>query len=604
MKHNDYQNDQNAQSGIVHILMRVKCRRGEDIGWSDRLLTVGFIGLMVGMIACFFPYFIVADASFHLLRMEGLAQHFLSGGGYPCRVYEYAVSGYGYAAPIFYCDFFIVPFALLRTLGLSKSVCFEAWVISIFVIGGELMYYASKWFGLNVKQARWAAILFVVSPVLQSSLLVPCSIGGATATAFLPCLFFSICELTTRAPLTFSRRVQASLWLIIGGCGILLSHTITMALSALVFGLWCLLRVRFLLVNWRNLLALVFSAGIILLLSAWYWLPMLEQVGAADLVVFSMDQRLRLEDTISNFPLMCLFLPLWTMNAFKEYIPEWFHFSPACCSLLGWVLLPLCVVWIHYRRVLKQESWSKCVWVMLCLLLVVMTCKPLVRLLNGLLGWIQFPSRFSVFWWVGVIPLSLHCVKGVSSRARKVVLYGFLVASALAFIRPVLLRGHVWLNLHGNYPTPNTLQFNLGAGEFLPRRWATLMRHGEAYNNPMGEAAAKVFPITAKMEAPQTQRVVDETSPREITFQLFYYPGYQAFIEGIPCPVEESEEGTIALHLPEGAKGRVEVKYTGTLVQRVANWISLGALMALGVGGVVWLRFRCRSGRIANLAQS
>ncbi len=590
-------------SVVLHAIRSVKQWWGEHTGWTDRLLLFGFAGLLVGIIACFFPYFIVADASFHLLRMEGLAQHFLSGGGYPCRVYEHAVSGYGYAAPMFYCDLFIVPFALLRTIGLSKSICFGAWVMSIFALGGGLMYYASKWFGLSVKQARWAAWLFIVCPVLQSSLLVPCGIGGATATAFLPCLFFAICELTTRASLTTSRRVQTSGWLIVGGCGILLSHTITMALSGLVFGLWCLARLRFLVINWRNLVTLVVAGGIILLLSAWYWLPMLEQVYSADLVVFSMDQRLRLEDTVSNFPITCLFLPLWTVNAFRKYLPEWFQFSPACCSLLGWVLLPLGVVWARYWRVLKREVWCKCTFVMLLVLVIVMTCKPLVRLLNGPLGWIQFPARFSSFWWVGVIPLSLHCIVSTSPRARKAVLYGFLVASILAFIRPVLLRGHVWLNLHGNYPTPNTLQLNLGAGEFLPRRWATLMKHGEAYNDPMGEAAAKVFPITARMAVPQTRIEVDENSPRTITFQHFYYPGYQAVVANVLFPVEESEEGTITLRLPEGANGVVEVKYAGTLVQRVANGISLGAIIALGVGGVVWLWRHRRSRRMVNLAR-
>lgn len=214
-----------------------------------------------------------------------------------------------------------------------------------------------------------------------------------------------------------------------------------MALCGLVFGLWCLARSRFLVINWRNLVTLVVAGGIILLLSAWYWLPMLEQVYSADLVVFSMDQRLRLEDTVSNSPITCL---------------------------------------------------------------------------------------------------------------------------------------------------------------FLPRRWATLMKHGEAYNDPMGEAAAKVFPITARMAVSQTRIEVDETSPRTITFQHFYYSGYQAVVANVPFPVEESEEGTITVRLPEGANGVVEVKYVGTWVQRVANGISLGALLMLGVGGVVWLWHRRRSrGRIA-----
>ena len=48
---------------------------------SERLLALGFGALLIGIALCFFPYFIVADASFHLLRLESLALHLADGGG-------------------------------------------------------------------------------------------------------------------------------------------------------------------------------------------------------------------------------------------------------------------------------------------------------------------------------------------------------------------------------------------------------------------------------------------------------------------------------------------------------------------------------------------
>ncbi len=61
------------------------------------------------------------DTCFHLSRIEGLAQSFKDGIYMP-RIYPYKNNNFGYASPLFYCDFFflIIP-ALLYNAGLSGA---------------------------------------------------------------------------------------------------------------------------------------------------------------------------------------------------------------------------------------------------------------------------------------------------------------------------------------------------------------------------------------------------------------------------------------------------------------------------------------------------
>ena len=58
------------------------------------------------------------DTCFHLSRIEGLAQSFKDGIYMP-RIYPYKNNNFGYASPLFYCDFFLIIPALLYNAGLS-----------------------------------------------------------------------------------------------------------------------------------------------------------------------------------------------------------------------------------------------------------------------------------------------------------------------------------------------------------------------------------------------------------------------------------------------------------------------------------------------------
>ena len=68
------------------------------------------------------------DTFFHVSRIDGLAASIKDGDFLPA-IYPYKNSGFGYGSPLFYCNLFLWPFALLHVLGLPLSYCWVALIL-------------------------------------------------------------------------------------------------------------------------------------------------------------------------------------------------------------------------------------------------------------------------------------------------------------------------------------------------------------------------------------------------------------------------------------------------------------------------------------------
>ena len=97
---------------------------------------------------CLFSFFdskilVSHDLTFHLNRFIGLANAFEEGQILP-KIYPYANNGFGYATPLFYCDLFLYPFAILYHFGLSAVWCYKLCVIFYTTLGNIFIYLVFK----------------------------------------------------------------------------------------------------------------------------------------------------------------------------------------------------------------------------------------------------------------------------------------------------------------------------------------------------------------------------------------------------------------------------------------------------------------------------
>ena len=88
-------------------------------------------------------YFESTDGAFHLNRLIGIKEALLDHQIIP-KIYPYTNNGYGYASPLFYCDFFLYPFAIIYYLSLPLIKAFKLMYIFYTLVGSIIAFYCFK----------------------------------------------------------------------------------------------------------------------------------------------------------------------------------------------------------------------------------------------------------------------------------------------------------------------------------------------------------------------------------------------------------------------------------------------------------------------------
>lgn len=516
------------------------------------------------------------DCLFHMLRIEGLAQALREGSALPVRIYSLLLGGYGYACGLFYPDLFLYPFAALRAFAAGPEITFKFLLLSCCALGCLTSYLA----GRGITKSHTGGLVLMVSYSLcqyhLANLFIRSAVGEAQAMIFLPLAVWGLWNLTEEG---FSRP-----WLLaLGFFGLLMSHTISLALCGLLAVGWVLARLP------RVLKKPVLFKGVcavlaVLLLGCWYWLPMLEQ--------FSAD-RFKATET-----------PLTTLSANVQ--------SPrSLFSLTGYQGLGLGVLalaglglgaLLWGRRRQGRPAWV--FWLLGAGLSAVQLWGGVWRLLDATpLTSIQFPWRLhqlgqfffclcAAWLWANLEKETAKAPAkpGYTGQKRRALALGAVLAVSAAnlfLLWPSLpelcnyeehyfenrgetfyLVGQEWVpagvNIYefaaepaGQYTTPDGLPHQ---GETLP---------GGGFALWCGEGGAYGLP-------------------------KLWYKGYRAVLApedggpGIEVPLHKDGAGRVELEAPEGCSaGRVTVRYAGTALQRLSQWVSLAAALALAGGAAL-----------------
>ncbi len=296
------------------------------------------------------------DALYHLNRLVGLKDAFMDHQILP-KIYPYTNNGYGYASPLFYCDLFLYPFAIIYYLGVPLIVSFKLLYIFYTAIGSLLAYFCIKNVIKNKLSYRTIFVLFVLGQYRFLDAYTRMALGEYLALCFSPVILLAFYKVLIQ-------KKDAYLLLALGFTSLVLTHNLSFALYCL---LYLLLIIIFIVIN-RNLndikqlfLTTIKAAFIAIILCLWFLLPMLEGLTSHDLWVnhfsslYSLDKYIVDLKTLIN-PFMTL--DIWTSNAygyvlllfpllcfFKKESPRWIKII----TIIGYfnVLLSFDIIPIH-----------------------------------------------------------------------------------------------------------------------------------------------------------------------------------------------------------------------------------------------------------------
>ena len=214
------------------------------------------------------------DLTFHLNRFIGLAKAFEEGQILP-KIYPYANNGFGYASPLFYCDLFLYPFGILNHFGVPAVYCYKLCVFTYTLIGNLIVYFILKKETNRNDISLIGVLLYFSANYHLQNIFIRNALGEILATTFIPLVLHSVYKILVK-------HEDCYIYLGVSFSLLVMSHLITTLLYGIFF--FCMIIV-FIIINRKdkNLLINTFKTILkgtllALLLTAWYLLPMLEQL--------------------------------------------------------------------------------------------------------------------------------------------------------------------------------------------------------------------------------------------------------------------------------------------------------------------------------------
>jgi hypothetical protein len=542
------------------------------------------------------------DSPFLLVRVQQLALS-LRAGVFPVRWMPQAAYGLGYPFFNFYAALPYYLAALLKLAGLGYLWAIKLTQALGFVLAGLAMYGLSKELGHNRSASLLVTLVYSCAPFHMVNVYTRGdSLSEFYAFVFYPLLLWSLLRLGKEVrPLhdtRFRRLAGAFLGVALSYAGLMVTHN----LSAFVFTPFVLLYVLVLGVRAaarQRLCQLMASAAALAagaLLSAWFWLPALAERGNVVLKdmttgYFSYALHFRGVDLVQR-TIVFDYAITADQNPFRMGLVQ------AILALAG--LSAVIVWWIRSRRMETNSAF----WAFLTVSSTFMI-TPLSRPLWAhlpLLPMVQFPWRFLSIQAVAASLLVAYLVPRQPRRGWTAVLLLSLlvVVVALAALNPERLL------IHEDDITAQRLMeyeyFTANVGTTIRQDWLPRWVDPRPYtSDAMWQEEGKPAPLAVEGQVAQASLLalhptaerwmIEVASPQSLlAFQTYYYPGWQARVDGQPATVEVLPGlGYLGLRLGQG-QHEVELRLERTRTRLVAEAISALAAIVLIVL-LVW-RFR------------
>ncbi len=550
---------------------------GRFLQEKKQILTIAFIAVFAACLPLFTVNCIQGhDIEYHLLRIEALKAGIQQGLPF-LRVNVLYFGGEGYASSLFYPDFLLYLPAVLRACHVGINASFHIFVFFCIAAGFAAAWYCVREITGDSLTAVLSAVIFTLCQYHIDDIYTRSAVGEYTAFIFLPFVIAGLYDLMFRD--------LKKPWLLAAGMtGVLLCHTLT---TLFCVGL-CFLSAVFSLPgirkNPRILLRLLLAALAVLCITAFYWLPMLEQMRSAAFhyseAKFDLNyEKMLLKDVFRNqvpgmgAALFLLLLPRLFISPEKAPAEKGISGGTDVLSVPGSILkfADLCLV---FGILFTLGSTGLLPW----------------KRLSPWLDFVQFPWRLFI-----MASALLSVAAGIYVRewlrekpdtAVYLVLAVMLVSAVMNFSRTE----EGYYSYSDDYYDYEPFTETVIGGEWLP---GTVTDRGRLGNHA-GEAFAgeETYPVERQGNALSVTGLSGTEDYVDVPF--IYYKGYGAFdlSDGHVLETDGSGENG-RVRVKPGGSGGFTVRYIGTPVQHAADWLSL--LTALALAGYLLYSRRRRA---------
>lgn len=553
---------------------------GKLAGYQKRIFEILFIIIVSSIFMI--PYlgndiYVGAghDLTYHLNRLIGLKDAIMEGQILP-KIYPYANNGFGYASPLFYCDVFLIPFAFLEILGISTVISYKVMCFAITMFtAASVLFICRKVF--HRKYLPYIAVIaYIFNGYYICDFYARSALGEVIALSFVPWVLYSIYKILV---------LKENCWVMLGvsfAC-LFMSHMISAYVYVLLFAIFIVIYLIFDRQEYKRVIITIIKGTITgLLLSAWFILPMFEQLISQEFYLNHVSEHFIIGNTVQN--IADLLNPLMHIDVNGRNILNVISVGPLV------ILLPLL-----YFFVRKNVIVNVLLIVSVVALMMITGIIPIPFFLDIL----QFAFRLNIV----ILPLMLIVIIYIlenldisKSNIVTIVILCFTIFNVFNQFGDVLNSGTYYLN---NQSTKNDinnitsylyeLDYNhdeLGGAEYLPYTFNTDYINDSLEiltTNEDGEFVSSGI----KYDRNYSSITFDYDGDRiDAILPMSYYKGYRAYkiLDGIREDYSlYNMEVFKKIGLDLEGPGTYEIKYVGTKVQKISLLLSVSALIGLVV---------------------
>lgn len=519
-----------------------------------------------------------ADFGFHRLRLMGLVQSINSGDFFP-KINYIMAKGLGYGVPMFYGQwFFYFPALLISLLGFTFTRAWLSLYVIYYITMLTLNYFIGRKFLMSVFRAAIFSFLLVFNPLITS--IVNGDLPFAICLMVTPSLLYCLWRI-----MYFQENHFIFLALII--TIVINTHILSTIVMAFICLLWMLLHLNKFTLN--NLIILIKSILLSILLSASFWMPLLEQMTAQKLKGSGLSDAFRYT---SVHGLEMIFL-----NSLNDSIGSITRFPTI--SLVGLILF-FCILFVHH----KSDEFSKKLLFLISFLVVFSSSIfPWIIFGHTPIGAVQFVGRYLIFALILILMVSAQN-KNISNVVFVFCVF-FTISSTISQQILPNVSNEEALNeyLNGNpkekkaetYHTLNDIEkllsgdkkvSGVAGGEYLNNSANLALDNNEIISNNLD-----IFNVEKKYGSISFDyELKNIAEPANIILPFLWYKGYvaeyskngkgaQPSLHYDADTKQVTDDGKVSIDVTKN--GHVNVYYSKTIIQKISSIISFISWLGL-----------------------
>ena len=507
----------------------------------------------------------------HIGRVASIKQVITDDNIQPLISYKH-MNGFGYALNVFYGPIttyipIIISFAVV-----SASFAIKIFTLLTVLISGLAMYKFVKHSTKNNIISIISALIYMCAPYKLTDIYSRNAVGEYTAFIFIPILFDGLYKL-------LNGENKDKKLLIIGIVGLILSHTITTIYTAIF-------AIVYIAINYKKFFEkekikkAAISILISLLLCLFYVAPLLEYKLFTNYTIFDQDRMNTYGTDVYEQSL-----------DFKGFFENELSKNDELITSLGCISIALTLITIIcYKRVKKEYKQDYNVYLIFSLISLFMSSKLFPWfIMPKFLTVIQFGWRmlgFYIFFNAIICGINVYTLMGMIKKEKIKNILLIIVISATILLA-VLRTDNYFETYNSNvdknfentiYNSERISPYQINR-DYMPLKAINNISYLKERDNRTYILDGEADIIEENKEKLNDIIKIDNVENATIELPFLYYPGYEVTLNGKQINIFESDNGFIALNVQES--GTIEIKYKGTILEKIAYKVSETTLILL-----------------------